>query len=356
MIGEIAASTIWNTIAWGRPTKASPRGLPLDHHARDASTGIAACRTPSGSAAWRGPRMPSGLSVQATAILIVARPSSRRAGSRSSDPDPRPAYRRDSRRRSRIASSRHAPTAPGTTVIALSRASARRSRFCAVIYSSACQRVTRLTRLPTFALPATAPSRGIDEPAREPGDRSRLELRIGIERDDDLAASTSIERVIERAGLAAIFQRQQSHARFVGECFGDDRAGAIARSVVDRRSLRSGHRWNRSTPRTARSITRSSLKAGIITVTKRSGSIGGKIVATLAPRLDQRERRQRDARGECRCVIAKMNSQRSATTIAAERDEQGKIGARSQSVARPKSAASPLRAESPASVDTGTKR
>ena len=40
---------------------------------------------------------------------------------------------------------------------ALSAASARRSRFCAMIYSSACQRVIMLMRLPTLALPATAP-------------------------------------------------------------------------------------------------------------------------------------------------------------------------------------------------------
>ena len=39
-----------------------------------------------------------------------------------------------------------APTAPGTTVIASKRVSARRSMFCAVTYSMACQRVTRLLR------------------------------------------------------------------------------------------------------------------------------------------------------------------------------------------------------------------
>ena len=55
---------------------------------------------------------------------------------------------------------RHAPMAPGTTETQLSSASARRSTFCAVMYSSACQRVSRFTRLPTLALPATAATCG----------------------------------------------------------------------------------------------------------------------------------------------------------------------------------------------------
>jgi hypothetical protein len=42
-------------------------------------------------------------------------------------------------------------------MIASRLSSARRSRFCEVTYSTACQRVTRLTRLPTLALPAIAP-------------------------------------------------------------------------------------------------------------------------------------------------------------------------------------------------------
>ena len=50
--------------------------------------------------------------------------------------------------------------APGTTLTAFKVFSARRSKFWLVMYSSACQRVHRLTRLPTLALPAMAPTRG----------------------------------------------------------------------------------------------------------------------------------------------------------------------------------------------------
>ena len=50
--------------------------------------------------------------------------------------------------------------APGTTVTTSKRSKARRSKFWLVMYSSACQRVHRFTRLPTLALPATAPILG----------------------------------------------------------------------------------------------------------------------------------------------------------------------------------------------------
>ncbi len=64
---------------------------------------------------------------------------------------------------------RQAPTAPGTTVMTPSADKARRSRFWAVTYSSACQRVIKLTRLPTRALPATAPTSGSsNQRARRP--------------------------------------------------------------------------------------------------------------------------------------------------------------------------------------------
>ena len=43
---------------------------------------------------------------------------------------------------------------------AFNSASARRSMFWLVMYSIDCQRVTRLLRLPTFTLPATAPTLG----------------------------------------------------------------------------------------------------------------------------------------------------------------------------------------------------
>ena len=78
----------------------------------------------------------------------------------ASDPDLQPACRMENRRLRSIRSRRHAPTAPGTTVMQLRLANARRSMFCEVMYSSACQRVTMFMRLPTFALPAMAPISG----------------------------------------------------------------------------------------------------------------------------------------------------------------------------------------------------
>ena len=84
-----------------------------------------------------------------------------------------------------------------------SAASARRSRFCATIYSSACQRVIMLVRLPTFALPATAPTLGSANQRTSRAIVSRLELRVGVERDNDLAARAR-EAGIQRVRLAAI--------------------------------------------------------------------------------------------------------------------------------------------------------
>ena len=60
---------------------------------------------------------------------------------------------------SSINSLRHAPTAPGTTVIAFSRSSARRSRLNPQTYSMDWKRGTHFCRFPTRALPETAPTR-----------------------------------------------------------------------------------------------------------------------------------------------------------------------------------------------------
>ena len=57
-----------------------------------------------------------------------------------------------------IADFRHAPSAPGTTVMQFSKSNARFSMFWLVMYSSACQRVSQRERLPTLTLPAIAAS------------------------------------------------------------------------------------------------------------------------------------------------------------------------------------------------------
>ena len=98
-------------------------------------------------------------------------------------------------------------------------------------YSSACQRVTMLMRLPTLALPATAPIAGIGEPAGELAIGRRLELGVGVERHDDFRAA-ECQPQIQRTRLAAIAQRHQPNIA-AGERLRDDVAGAVGRSVVD---------------------------------------------------------------------------------------------------------------------------
>ena len=113
---------------------------------------------------------------------------------------------------SRQRSRRQAPTAPGTTVSVSSADSARRSRFCATIYSSACQRVIMLMRLPTLALPATAPTFGIGEPAHQPRDGVGVELGVGVQRHHHLAAGVG-QADVQRIGLAAIGNGDHAHPR-----------------------------------------------------------------------------------------------------------------------------------------------
>ena len=93
--------------------------------------------------------------------------------------------------------------APGTTVMTWKRSRARRSKFWLVMYSRACQRVHRLTRLPTLALPAMAPIRGILEVGNELGDGVGGDHGIGVDADEDLLVH-AIEGVVERRGLALI--------------------------------------------------------------------------------------------------------------------------------------------------------
>ena len=76
-------------------------------------------------------------------------------------------------------------------------ANARRSMFCEVMYSSACQRVTMLMRFPTFALPATAPICGSTKRRASARIVCSGKLRVGIERDNHVAlrvAQTKIQR------------------------------------------------------------------------------------------------------------------------------------------------------------------
>ena len=93
--------------------------------------------------------------------------------------------------------------APGTTMTTSKRSSARRSKFWLVMYSSACQRVHRLTRLPTLALPATAPIVGVGEVGDEALDGVVGDDAVGVDADVDLLVDV-LEGEVERVGLAAV--------------------------------------------------------------------------------------------------------------------------------------------------------
>ena len=100
------------------------------------------------------------------------------------------------------------------------------------MYSSACQRVSRLMRLPTFALPATAPIVSSPNQRASSRDGIGLEMGIGVESDDDLAVRGGKSRV-DRSRLAAVCHRDERHARIGSEVLAHDIAGAVGRSVVD---------------------------------------------------------------------------------------------------------------------------
>ena len=101
--------------------------------------------------------------------------------------------------------------APGTTVTTWKRSSARRSKFWLVMYSRACQRVHRLTRLPTLALPATAPIVRILKVGNELGDGVGGDHGVGVDADIDLFVH-AVERVVERGGLASVGLGEHLHA------------------------------------------------------------------------------------------------------------------------------------------------
>ena len=91
----------------------------------------------------------------------------------------------------------------GTTVTTLKRSRARRWKFWLVMYSRACQRVHRLTRLPTLALPATAPMVGSSKVGDELADGVGGNDGVGVDADVEFLVHL-IEREVESGGLASI--------------------------------------------------------------------------------------------------------------------------------------------------------
>ena len=101
-----------------------------------------------------------------------------------------------------IASARQALSAPGTTGMQFSKSNARFSRFWLVTYSSACQRVSQLIRLPTFTFPATAPTLGIDKMPDKFADGVGLDRSVGVDGHDNAARSFG-EGMRKRSRLSA---------------------------------------------------------------------------------------------------------------------------------------------------------
>ena len=202
---------------------------------------------------------------------------------------------------------RHAPTAPGTTVIAPSRASARRSRFCAVIYSSACHLVTMFTRLPTLALPATAAS--LSSAANQRASRA-------IVSGSNWVSASSAITISLRASASPWFRARalppfSSVSSLTRESPPNARSTTCEVESFDPSSMTitsTTTSWLASTCATERSITRSSLKAGISTLTKVAGSIAGRslrrsLAAASSPSPLARPLARRRARSPLRTGI-----------------------------------------------------
>ena len=132
----------------------------------------------------------------------------------------------------------------------------------------------------------------IVEPAGEACDRRRFELRVGVERDDDLALRLR-QRGVERTRLAAVFQRQQANARIVAERLRHDGGGAILRPVVDHDHLDCDigggeHAADRAFDHALFVIRRDHHRHEARGVDRREH------LTPLATRLDQRQGRQRE--------------------------------------------------------------
>ena len=121
---------------------------------------------------------------------------------------------------------------PGTTVSVPSAASARRSRFCATMYSSACQRVIMLMRLPTLALPATAPISGSANQRTRRAIVSRWNC-VSASSATMMSPRRSREADVQRVRLAAIRHADQRDALIAAERSLQNRRRAVLRAVVD---------------------------------------------------------------------------------------------------------------------------
>ena len=103
------------------------------------------------------------------------------------------------------------------------------------MYSRACQRVHRLTRLPTLALPATAPTQRIVEVRNQLADCVGSDDGIGVDADIKLLGQP-VEGEVQRGRLAPVGLGQHLNASIgdLGRIGLARRLGrAVARAVVD---------------------------------------------------------------------------------------------------------------------------
>ena len=82
------------------------------------------------------------------------------------------------------------------------------------MYSSACQRVQRLTRLPTLAFPAIAPTFGL----RKCGTRCEIGVgrddRVGVDADEDLFVGQMFEPEVQGFSFPGVGLGEDQHAAF----------------------------------------------------------------------------------------------------------------------------------------------
>ena len=98
------------------------------------------------------------------------------------------------------------------------------------MYSSACQRVQRLTRLPTLALPATAATFGLRKCGHHAGDGIGSDDGIGVDADEKFGIADVLQSKVQRLSLAAVGLGENQY--FAGGFFGGKRTAGDFQSAI----------------------------------------------------------------------------------------------------------------------------
>ena len=121
----------------------------------------------------------------------------------------------------------------------------RRSRLKPMTYSMCCQRPSSPPRLPTFVLPATAPTAGSANGWTSWRERVGLEHRVAVDHDDDLVRAAAAIPVLSAAGLAAVGLADQPDAAAGASASTMSAVPSVEPSSTTTTSS-SGIRWPRS--------------------------------------------------------------------------------------------------------------